>query len=233
MVNPILRKRFVDSIEYLRKMDFFKDYSDLSSEEILERIFNGEINYAYSWWKEWRESILHSQEGKSSFYTPLEGVLLKESLEEYEDDWMKSSDAEIDCNIISFDTKRAIEEKSETVVDDNLGVTMLKRLARISRGIFQPTNISWRWLTPDESKWSIQEVSFDFKGSRHAIQIVLKHDYIEDMGLAELNELIEDTGYKYYQVECKDIMRIIVVVLTKEEAEKLRKERGWEFEYIV
>lgn len=41
VMNPELRKRFVDSLDYLRKMDFFKDYSNLTSEEILEKIFNG------------------------------------------------------------------------------------------------------------------------------------------------------------------------------------------------
>lgn len=32
------RKRFIDSIEFLRKMDFFKEYSNLTSEEIFEKI---------------------------------------------------------------------------------------------------------------------------------------------------------------------------------------------------
>ncbi|MEM1574371.1 MAG: hypothetical protein QW682_00330 [Nitrososphaerota archaeon] len=32
------RKRFIDSIEFLRKMDFFKKYSNLTSEEIFEKI---------------------------------------------------------------------------------------------------------------------------------------------------------------------------------------------------
>lgn len=41
MVNLELRKRFVDSIEHIRKMDFFKDHSNLSSVKILEKIFGG------------------------------------------------------------------------------------------------------------------------------------------------------------------------------------------------
>ncbi|MEM2783612.1 MAG: hypothetical protein QXF09_02165, partial [Nitrososphaerota archaeon] len=32
------RKRFIDSIEFLRKMGFFKKYSNLTSEEIFEKI---------------------------------------------------------------------------------------------------------------------------------------------------------------------------------------------------
>jgi hypothetical protein len=37
-MKPELRKRLIDSIEYFRKMDFFRDYSNLSSEEIYRRI---------------------------------------------------------------------------------------------------------------------------------------------------------------------------------------------------
>lgn len=33
-----VKKRFIDSIEFLRKMDFFKKYSNLTSEEIFEKI---------------------------------------------------------------------------------------------------------------------------------------------------------------------------------------------------
>ncbi|MEM2058772.1 MAG: hypothetical protein QXZ66_07340 [Thermoproteota archaeon] len=143
---------------------------------------------------------------------------------------MKSSDAEIDHWIIPFDTKRTVEEKLETIPDKEMGIVILNRLAKISRNVFQPMNISSKWLTPLGSKWSVQEVSFEFKGKRYSIEIVLRYDYIVDMGLRELNELIGDTGYKYYQIEDEDIT---VVVLTEEEVKKLRKERGWSFKYLV
>ncbi|MBO3842120.1 MAG: hypothetical protein FGF48_06865 [Candidatus Brockarchaeota archaeon] len=223
MMNPKLKKRLVDSIEYLRKMDFFQDYSDLTSEEILNKIFNGEINYSHEWWEE-------REEPKSQIP---HGILLKQSLVEYEKDWMKESDAEIDGAVMVFDTKRVMVEEAETIPDDEMGEAILERLARISRGVFQPTNINSRWLTPLQSKWSIQEISFDFKGKRHSIEIALMLDYIEDMGLRELNELIKDTGYQYYQVKRGDMAHIIVVVLTEEEANKLEKERDWSFKYIV
>lgn len=38
VMNLELRERFVDSIEYLRRLDFFKDYSDLSSEDFFEEL---------------------------------------------------------------------------------------------------------------------------------------------------------------------------------------------------
>jgi hypothetical protein len=45
-MNPELRKRFIDSINCLRRMGFFQDYSNLTSEEILEKIFSGETDSA-------------------------------------------------------------------------------------------------------------------------------------------------------------------------------------------
>lgn len=36
-INSELRKRFIDSVEYLKKMDFLEDYSILTAEEILEK----------------------------------------------------------------------------------------------------------------------------------------------------------------------------------------------------
>ncbi|MEM2584489.1 MAG: hypothetical protein QXP99_03045 [Thermoproteota archaeon] len=193
-------------------MDFFKDYSNISSEEILDKILGEEIKYSISWWGE--EGLLHSGT-VMDFY----------DRERY---WTKASDFEIDRELIRFDSKRVILEEVETVIDAKMGIAILNRLARISRGVFQPTNVSSRWLTPEGPKWQIQEVSFDFKGKRHSIDIALKYDYIEDMGLEELNDLIEDTGYRYCQVEGE---RITVVVLSREEFKKLERERGWKFEW--
>jgi len=45
-MNPEVKKRLVGSMEYLRRVGFFQDYSNLTSEEILEKIFNGEIDYS-------------------------------------------------------------------------------------------------------------------------------------------------------------------------------------------
>lgn len=137
MVNPELRKRLIDSIEYLRKMDFFKDYSNISSEEILDKILGEEIKYSISWWGE-EEGLLHSGT-VMDFY----------DRERY---WTKASDFEIDRELIRFDSKRVILEEVETVIDAKMGIAILNRLARISRGVFQPTNVSSRWLTPEGPK---------------------------------------------------------------------------------
>ncbi|MBO3797463.1 MAG: hypothetical protein QXI42_06560 [Thermoproteota archaeon] len=233
-MNPKLRKRFVDSIEYLRKMDFFRDYSNLSSEEIFDRILNGEMEYM-DWWEEWKKEhpVEGGAGGKSNFYPYSHGSSLLISIEKNQASWMKKSDAKIDYEMIQFDTKRVMVEDPETRgFIDEMGIAIINRLSRISRGIFQPISVSSRWTLPPELKWCVNEVSFDYKGRRHTIQIVLRHDFIEDMGLRELNEIIEDTGYQYYQINERDVDYYVVVVLTKEEAEKLERERGWSFEYL-
>lgn len=130
-MNPELRKRFVDSIDYLRKMDFFKKYSNLSSEEILDKIFNGVIDHPYSWWDEKR---------RSKSWRP-RGVILKQSLVEYESDWMKSTNAEIDRALMVFETKRVMTEAVETMLGEGMGEAILEMREDIE-GSFPTMNIS-------------------------------------------------------------------------------------------
>jgi len=80
-------------------MGFFEDYSSLSSEEILEKIFNGEIDYEDAWWID-REIRKSPREPEHS-----EGRLLIWSLREHENIWLKSRDAEFDYWIAPFDIK--------------------------------------------------------------------------------------------------------------------------------
>ncbi|MBO3841107.1 MAG: hypothetical protein FGF48_01635 [Candidatus Brockarchaeota archaeon] len=213
-----LRKKFTDSIEYLRKMSFFQDYSELSSEEIFNEILKGEITYAY-WWEEWERR-------KPRLRGPLHHIM-----EGYEEELMKASDASIDYIIIPFDTKRTVTEDYETWLGKGLGITMLKRYAKISRGVFQPKDIeeecSFPNFDPELGKeWFSYKVYFIFMNERHYTKIILWHDFFEDLGLKKINELIKDTGYQYYRIDHELVM---VVVLTEEEAKKLMKERNWRF----
>lgn len=78
---------------------------------------------------------------------------------EYEASWMRASDAKIDYRIIPFDVDRAIEEDPETMIWDGLGIAMLRRYARISRGTFKPRNVreerkeKWRKGKDEEELW--------------------------------------------------------------------------------
>ncbi|MCX8184127.1 MAG: hypothetical protein N3F08_06905, partial [Crenarchaeota archaeon] len=49
-----VRERFIESIEYLRKMGFFEEYVNLSSEEIFERV-KERAGWVVSWKEdEWK-----------------------------------------------------------------------------------------------------------------------------------------------------------------------------------
>jgi len=238
-MEPELRKRFIDSIEYLRKMGFFQDYSNLTSEEILEKIFNGEIDYS----KHWSDANLSNEElrrrrnnSKLSSY----GALLLKSIEEKKDLWLEKSDASIDYELVCFDTKRVMVEDAETDVVKGAGVGLIKRLAKISRGNFQPIILSEelneneenppeeKWWQ-DKHMWSSFTVRFKYRGKKHDVKIFFYKDFLNDSFVWDINKIIMDTGYQYYAfLEATRSVELALVMLTDEEAEKLKKERRWE-----
>ncbi|MBO3832876.1 MAG: hypothetical protein FGF51_05760 [Candidatus Brockarchaeota archaeon] len=187
-----VRQRFIESIEYLRQLGFFEDYSNLTSEEIFEKIREGSI-------------------------------LLKNLREE---DWAKESTYEIDSLLATYDRKRIwgrdIELGCHPTSDEE--VEFLKELAQISRGAFQPTDIEWR-----KEHYHGCGVYFTFNGKRHVVRFSYSHggDFLE-IGelLYQINEIIKDTGYSYYLLGGSGQFAF-VVVLSKEEKEKLVKERNW------
>ncbi len=71
----------------------------------------------------------------------------------------------------------------------------------------------------------IFKVCFEFGGKEHLAEFYNNWKYLYMVPLIErINELIKDTGYQYYGLHNEDI---ILVVLREDEAEKLKKERGW------
>jgi len=222
-MKPELRKRLIDSIEYLRKMGFFADYSGLSSEEILERIFSGEIDYRYRWREEEQRHM-----GQRRSPTP-RGVIFKESIKEHEEDFMKESDAMIDYELAFFDDKRFFVEDWKIHPSNGMGITLIKKLARISRGVFSPTDIREEWKIDEQLAWC--RTFFKFRGKEHYVDFT--NDWkllVMDPAVSKINELIRDTGYQYYTTSYFE--DINYVVLTEEEAEKLKKERGWKLKKV-
>jgi len=65
---------------------------------------------------------------------------------------MKKSDAKIDFDLTRFGAKRVFVEQSEAIMTNGIGIAILKKLARISRGVFNPTN-----MREEFSKWSKRE----------------------------------------------------------------------------
>ncbi|MEM2049657.1 MAG: hypothetical protein QXU11_04175 [Thermoproteota archaeon] len=246
MIDPRLEKRFVNSIEYLRKMDFFKDYSNLSSKEIFERILNGEMDYETKWfaekWSEeerkWERKLLKKMLGAETH-----GQFLKESLESSTEYWMKASEYEVDFEIARFDIYRVFLEDPETVIKDGICEAIVKKLARVSRGFFSPTDIKgeildWRDEPPPELKQELKglispqgyifKVNFKFRGKEYVAEFYSNADYLYmDLFVRKVNELIKDTGYQYYWPRYLHIEYLVYMVFSEDEARKLKKERNW------
>ncbi|MBO3842933.1 MAG: hypothetical protein FGF48_11065 [Candidatus Brockarchaeota archaeon] len=225
-----LRKRFIDSIEYLRKMDFFKDYSDLTSEEILEKIFEGEIDYEVHWFVEtWPEEEQRKERGTRGRY-------LRESLEEREDYWMNASDFKVDEELSFFDVHRVFVEDTKAVIRKGMCEILLRKLARISRDVFNP-----RYIREEMLKWEepppalgkayfsggwIFRILFEFRGKEHLVEFYSDGKYLfMNPAIKMINELIKDTGYQYYHIP--DFDYTVYGVFSEDEAVKLKRERGW------
>jgi len=232
-LNPKIRRRLINSMRFLRKMGFFEDYSDLSSGEILEKIFSGEIDYAINW-----EDRLWD-EPKSAF--------LKKALEKHEEEFLKRKIAEIDYDLVLFDNKRFVVQDWKIVPDEGMGVGLFKKLVRISRGVFNPTDIreefsEWnrekgddklpplvKKQLPDLHNWGTYvKVFFKFRGKEHLGEFYTNGKYLHTDPLVEkINELIRDTGYQYYSIAIEDINYFVA---SKEEAKRLKR-RGWRLHY--
>ncbi|MBO3810213.1 MAG: hypothetical protein FGF50_11570 [Candidatus Brockarchaeota archaeon] len=224
-MRPELRKRFIDSLDYLRKMDFFKDYSDLTSEEILERIFSGEISYETQWFVETWPKKEREKEGAYGW-----------SPEEHEDYWMKASVFEVDEEVTFFDVKRVFVEAPKAVIEKGMCRILLKKLARISRDVFNPRYIREEMVEWDEKPppalgeacftegW-IFRILFEFRGKEHLVEFYSDGKYLfMNPAVKMINELIKDTGYQYYAIHNE---YIVYGVFSEDEAEKLKRERGW------
>jgi hypothetical protein len=243
VMRPEIRKRYVASMDFLRGMSFFKNYQNLTSDEILDMIFRGDIDYSISWLDELRskeEHLREMEERKMKGCT--HGQLLKKELENEKnyEVIMKYSDAEIDCDLAVFDAKRLFIEDFELAPIEDMGIALLMKLAKISRGAFNPTEMKeeWRkWHGNPPPKlddwwkrykdWSMCGVFFKFRGVEHSVDFYCREDYIAYVPTREINELIKDTEYRYYYPWFGWIEEYVAyLVLTKEEAEELRG-RGW------
>ncbi len=103
-------------------------------------------------------------------------------------------------------------------------VDTLKAFARISRGVFTPTDITETW----ETEKGPVRVEFAYKGERHCLQPKYRDDWLDAQVLFGLDRLIADSGYHFgfYDTGGTDL---VVVTLTPEEKRKIKRERGVAF----
>jgi len=236
----LAKRRIISSLDRLRRLGFFEDYSNLTSEELFEKIRNGELGR--EWPGPW-ESIEEAKRllvgardlvedgGKTRILTTEETAEkeYKESIEE----WMKKDDFDIDAEVMAYDTKRVILEDVETSSYRGFGLEFLQRLVQISRGAFNPTDVrEGKKIFGRKHTWWKVPVYFKFRGQEYSDEFIYSASINIDSVAGRINELIKDTGYQYYRICLFDSSNLSVVVLTEEEVKKLVEERGWELQRL-
>lgn len=198
-----VRARFIESIEYLRKMGFFEEYSNLSSEEIFEKLKESSILLKYFGRKEVGER------------------------------WMKKSVFEVDSLVATYDRKRVWSiDVERPFLYPGMCIELLNKLASISRGVFTPTDVEEDFPRELIEKRNYlggwySNVYFTSRGKRHRIEFSFKGDFLEvEVLIKQVNDLIEDTGYQYYDIPGGG-QAAFLVVFTEDEVDKLIEERGW------
>jgi hypothetical protein len=136
---------------------------------------------------------------------------------------------EFDLFLLSFDPMRTLYESMDfgAALGQGLNayVDTVKALARISRGAFNPTNISESWESP---KGPIR-IHFEVGGQKKTLKVDLWGGMFDFRILLQLNLLLWDTPYRYEMAPMDDIL--FVTVLTA--AEKIELERLRNLAFMV
>lgn len=134
---------------------------------------------------------------------------------------------EFDLFFLSFDPMRTLYESMDfgAALGPGLNayVETVKALARISRGVFEPTEITESWESP---KGPIR-IHFLLRGKKTSLKVDLWDGMFDFRILLQLNLLIWDTPYRFEMAPMDDIL--FVTVLTAGEKTELERLRNLAF----
>jgi hypothetical protein len=104
-------------------------------------------------------------------------------------------------------------------------VASISEWSAISRGAFEPTQITERWHSDDGPA----DIEFVLGGERRVVTHPNRRDdFLNIAIISDLNRLISDSGYRF--AVCDNLgMPNWVVALTREEEGSLRRDRAWSF----
>jgi hypothetical protein len=126
--------------------------------------------------------------------------------------------------LIALDDDRIWWGDSECIYHDNAYTELLDQWARISRGAFNPSNITEVW---DEGP--AVSLSFNLEGASHSLQPDFNLDYIDEKIIPKINQLISQTGFEFYVLDEPRDQTMVILCLTEEERHKLEGDLGLTF----
>ena len=109
-------------------------------------------------------------------------------------------------------------------------VSIIKELAKITDGVFQPTEIS------DVVDWENKrmEVSFAHKGKKYTFDLNFYKDWFDPSLIPKLNQAIKGADKQFYLYKYRlYIQSAFVVFISPEQKSRLEEEKGWEFTYTT
>ncbi len=140
--------------------------------------------------------------------------------------------------LLAFDKLRIWCKDSEAdfKAGDYWYVRTLLDWSRISRGCFQPQNLSEVWLPP-RTPGSVSpalpdepiEVSFVLGDKQWSFELLERGGWLDYRLIKRANEAIGQTGFQFASVEPDGDQRVYICCLTRVEIQKLKTERGWKF----
>lgn len=124
---------------------------------------------------------------------------------------------QIDAYVLSFDDTRVRWQSPECA---NRYKHALEEWAEISRGLFQPVDISQRWATVNGRP----VVTFTHDGRRHTVEMDGGRGTMEIQLLEYVNSLISHTDLRFRNLRPDPEM--CIVLLADDEAERIGRDRG-------
>lgn len=131
-----------------------------------------------------------------------------------------------DLDLLAWDRKRVWWEDAEADVGpgNRIYESVLPQLGEISRGAFEPTEVSEEW----SGETGPISLSFTYRNARQTVIARYLDDYLDLGILRQINAIISASRLAYYVFEEFD-QSAFVVVLGIDERNVLESERGWRF----
>ena len=236
-----------EAIAFFRNVGFFVEFRELDDRQVLKRLHQRREKEIRKTWKELAEgnlkaewvAIVKTETGEEEHYhdepekhpgsIPFPEYARQQMEKQLEQVRFDRKNDLTDLWIAREDETRVwycdLEQNAGPDSDDY--VQVMHAWQKISRGVFEPTNITETWTPIDEHDYRLQ-IRFDWKGEVHSIEITTPPEWINLEVLDKINELIRDSGMAYYVYEAFD-QAAYVVVLTTEEKAALEQERQWKF----
>ena len=137
--------------------------------------------------------------------------------------------------IATFDRDRVWFEDAEVdnAEKDYWYVRTLVDWARISRGCFQPQNLSEIWRSPDVQadapRDHLIEVHFTHNEQPFSIQLSQQGGWFDYDLITFVNKAVHSTGYQFASVCCRSDQCVFLCCLTEPERKRLQEAKGWRF----